>query len=135
MHPLDYLHHAGPAERALIGVNRATWSRWQRGLSRVPRSVAVLLQIIVGGELPHAGKDWEGWRFSQGKLWDPSGTWHSPGSILAWHWIGQELQAMRAAENTEQPEALPANVHSLATYRRGHRLTAELYRRLNSSGE
>lgn len=131
----DLLNRAGASERALVGVNRATWSRWLRGRSRVPHAVRVLMSIVVGGELPQGGKDWEGWRFRDGRLYDPSGQWHTPGTILAWHWVRQELQELRARENRAMPDDLPANVRSLPAARRGHRLTAELHRRLDSQAE
>jgi len=131
----DLLRLARPEDRALCGVNRGTWSRWLRGQSRVPAAVVALLQIRVGGELPQGGAAWDGWRFHDGKLYDPSGTWHTPGTILAWHWVRQELQELRAKENRETPDELPANVHVLPTHRRGGQLTAALRRRLDSTAE
>ena len=128
MEPLDYLRFAGPAARALIGVNRATWSRWLRGHSQVPQAVTVLLKILTGGELPQGGKEWAGWRFHEGKLYDPAGQWHTPASILGWHWTKQELQWARATENAS--EAAGANVVRFPGRRSAHAITAELYRRL-----
>lgn len=131
----DLLRRASTDQRALVGVHRATWHRWLAGRGRVPRAVTVLLQILVGGELPQGGKDWEGWRFHRGQLIDPSGQWHTPGTILVWHWTRQQLQELRSRENRALPGGLPANVRSLPTARRGHAITAELYRRLDSSAE
>lgn len=131
----DLLKRAGEDARALLGVNRATWSRWRRGKSRVPLAVLNLLRIVVAGELPQGGKDWHGWRFLDGRLYDPSGQWHTPRTIAAWHWVRQELQSLRAKENTEAPDDLPANVLPLPSHRRAHQLTAELYSRLDSATE
>jgi hypothetical protein len=127
MHPLDYLRYAEPAARALVGVNRATWSRWLRGHSQVPRAVTVLLQILSGGELPQGGAAWAGWRFHEGKLYDPAGIAHRPADIQAWHWTRQELQWLRSRENAAGDAA---NVVRFPGRRSAQTVTAELYRRL-----
>lgn len=124
---LDHLRTAGPAVRALIGVNRATWSRWLRGRARVPAAVVTLLRILIGGELPQGGKEWEGWKFSDGKLYDPAGQWHTPATIQAWHWTRQELQWLRSRENAAGDAA---NVVRFPGRRSAQTVTAELYRRL-----
>jgi hypothetical protein len=128
MHPLDYLRFAGSAARAMCGVNRATWSRWLRGRSRVPASVINLLKILQGGELPQGGDAWAGWHFHDGKLFDPSGQWHSPASIQGWHWARQELQHLRAKENAST--AAGGNVVRFPGRRSAQTVTAELYRRI-----
>lgn len=128
MDPLDYLRFAGPAARALIGVNRATWSRWLRGHSHVPQAVTVLLRILQGGELPQGGDAWAGWKFHEGKLFDPAGQWHTPGTIQEWHWTKQELQWMRARENAIAGSAV--NVVHFPGRRSAQTVTGELYRRL-----
>lgn len=135
MEEYDLLRLARPEDRALVGVNRATWSRWLRGRSRVPLAVLNLFRIVVAGELPQGGDAWAGWRMVGGRLIDPAGIEHTPGTIQAWHWTRQELQGLRAKENTETPDDLPSNVIPLPTHRRAHQLTAELYRRLDSVTE
>lgn len=130
MEVYDLLRQASPELRALIGVNRSTWHRWMTGRGRVPRAVAALLKILLAGELPQGGKEWDGWRFHDGRLYDPAGQWHTPGTIRAWHWARQELQDMRARENRVLPDELPINVRSLPAARRGHALTDELHWRL-----
>ena len=104
MEPLDYLRLAGPA------------------------AVKNLLRIAVGGELPH-GAAWAGWRFHDGKLFDPAGQWHTPSSIEAWHWTRQELQWLRSVENAN--EVSGANVVRFPGRRSAHAITADLYRRLD----
>ena len=128
MDPLDNLRRAGTETRALCGVNRATWSRWLRGHSQVPQAVTVLLKILTGGELPQGGDAWAGWKFHDGKLFDPAGQWHTPGTIQEWHWTKQELQWMRAKENASV--AAGGNVVRFPGRRSAHTITAELYRRL-----
>jgi len=35
---------------ALLGVRQASWSEWERGLSRTPgRDLAILLEVLTGG--------------------------------------------------------------------------------------
>jgi len=128
MHPLDYLRYADDTARALAGVNRSTWSRWLRGQSKVPHAVIVLMKIITGGELPQGGDAWAGWKFKNGKLYDPAGQWHTPGTIQEWHWTKQELQWLRARENEIADSA--ANVVRFPGRRSAQTVTAELYRRL-----
>lgn len=129
MDPLDHLRYAGPQARALVGVNRATWSRWLRGRARVPAAVVTLLRILTGGELPQGGTAWEGWKFRDGKLFDPAGQWHTPSTVLAWHWTRQELQWLRSRENAEAAIA-DSNVVRFPGRRSAQTVTAELYRRL-----
>lgn len=66
-----------------------------------------------------------------GRRYDPANVEHGPETILAWHWVRQELQARRADENRHTPEQLPANVYELRPNRRpAHALTRALYERL-----
>lgn len=126
--PLDYLRYAGPEARALVGVNRSTWLRWLGGKSRVPLAVLNLMKILRGGELPQGGAEWAGWKFHQGKLYDPAGQWHTPGTILVWHWVAQELRALGADEN--RAENAGGNVVIFPGRRSARTITAELNRRL-----
>lgn len=127
MLPLDYLRFADATARAFVGVNRCTWSRWLSGKSRVPLSAINLLKILYGGEIPQGGKEWEGWKFHDGKLYDPAGQWHTPGSILTWHWTRQELQAARREEN--QRAGAGGNVVNFPGRRSAASITAEFLRR------
>lgn len=126
----DLLRFAPPQARALVGVNRATWHRWISGTSRVPVAAINLLRIVVGGELPHT--DWDGWRLRDGKLFDPSGQWHTPSTITAWHWARQELQAARREEN--QSAGAGGNVVIFPGRRSAANITAELNRQLDQGG-
>lgn len=128
MDPLDPLRFATPVTRALVGVNRATWHRWLRGQTRVPTAVFNLLLILQAGELPQGGPAWAGWKFHEGKLFDPSGTAHTPADIQGWHWTRQELQHLRAKENASA--AAGDNVVRFPGRRSAATITAELYRRL-----
>ena len=107
MESADYLRFAPDDARGLVGVSRATWSRWRAGKSRIPVATVNLLRTLRG-DLAYLGDDWKGWKFHGGKLFDAAGTAHTPGDILAWHWTRQELQTARSSET----------------------ITAELYRRL-----
>ncbi len=131
MDSTELLRRAPERTRVLIGASRATWSRWRRGLTRTPTAVKILLRIVINGELPQGGDDWKGWRFCDGRLCDPSGIEHTPGTIQAWHWTQQQLQTLRAQENHSLPGKLPDNVHALPAARRGHSITEELYRRID----
>lgn len=130
MEVYDMLRRANPELRNLCGVHRSTWHRWMTGRGRVPSAVVALLRIVIAGELPQGGEPWVGWRLVGGQLYDPAGIAHTPGTILAWHWIRQELQDLRARENRALPDELPVNVRSLPAARRAHALTGELHRRL-----
>lgn len=125
------LRFAGASARALVGVNRGTWSRWLAGKSRVPVAVSNLLRVLVAGEILHAG--WDGWALRDGKLFDPAGQWHTPATILAWHWTRQILQTARAEEN--EAERAGENVLIFSGRRSARGVTTELYRRLDSAAE
>lgn len=125
MDDLDYLRFAPPELRRLAQVDRRTWRRWLTGAHRIPAAVLALARILTGGELPQGGTDWEGWRFHKGELVDPEGTAHTPTSIRLWWLTRQVLQDLRARENIEEPESLPAGVHPFPHRRRAHRLTTK----------
>lgn len=120
MDDLDLLLFATPETIALCTDCRQTWWRWRTGRAKPPRAVFNLLRIVSHGELPHGGDAWNGWRFLRGRLIDPSGHEHTTGSISAWWWLAQELQALRHAENLSTPPRV----------RIGHALTAELHTRI-----
>lgn len=69
------------------------------------------------------------------RLYDPEGTAHTPGTIQAWHWTRQELQAWRARENAALPEDLPENVKPLPNRQRAAELTKETHRRINQKSD
>ncbi len=94
-----------------LGVDRRTWERWLAGTSRIPPAVWELLRIRAAGELP-AGTttDWVGWRFSDGRLYDPADTWHTPETIRVWHWTAQQLADLDARDRLKHPYPLSANV-------------------------
>lgn len=127
MGPPDYLRFAGQEARALVGVDRATWHRWIVGKSRVPVAVINLLKILTG-DLSHGGSEWAGWTLRDGKLYDPAGQWHTPGSIQAWHWTRQDLQAARREENLNAGAG--DNVVTFPGRRSAANVSAELRRRL-----
>lgn len=131
MDPKDNLRFAEAKFRALVGVNRGTWSRWITGKSRVPVAVTNLLRVLVAGEILHDG--WNGWTLRDGKLFDPSGQWHTPSSITAWEWTRQILQTARAEEN--KAEQSGENIFVFTGRRSARAVTAELYRRLDSAAE
>lgn len=131
MDDADLLHLATPAARALCTDCRSTWWRWCRDRAPVPLAVRNLLRIVVGGDLRHFGHDWRDWLFNvkRGALVDPSGYEHTPGTIRAWWWLAQHLQALRAREN-QLIQILPPNVAVFPGARPAHALADELYRRL-----
>lgn len=130
-HTLDLFTFATPEAIALCTSSRETWWRWKTGRVRAPRAVLNLLRIVVHGELPQGGSDWEGWRFIQGSLFDPAGYAHTPATIGAWFWTAQELQELRRRENMAARE-LPAGVVQLPSSRRAHAITDELGKRLEA---
>lgn len=124
----ELLRRASAEQRALCGAHRASWHRWRTGTVRVPRAVESLLRILVCGELPQGGADWAGWQFHKGRLYDATGQWHTPGTIMAWHWVRQMLETARAEEN--RAERAGENVLIFSGRRSARSVTAELYRRL-----
>ena len=126
----EWLRFAPPEAQRLCTPCRSTWWRWRAGKTRAPVAVLNLLRLLVGGELPHAGPAWSGWKFKNGQLYDPAGTGHTPTTILSWWWTAQRLQAQRADEN-RFTQAMPANVVILDLARPAHRITAELNRRIS----
>ncbi len=105
------------SSRLKLGIHRTTWGRWRNGQSRIPRAAIVALQALAG-EIFADG--WEGWRFGRdGALYDPTGIRHTAGTIEAWQWLRQALDALKAGERV--PGKDPAG-----------ELRAELYRRLQT---
>lgn len=114
---------------ALCGVHPKTWHRYETGQTRIPWAIYQLLKIQVMGSLPAAaGPAWDGWRWINGRLWDPADNhWHTPGSIRAWFYVAAQLetfcsyenQAERLAEENKNVVALPV--------RRAHDLTRATY--------
>ena len=120
-----------PAElRKLADVDRRTWRRWLTGRRRIPAAVLALARILAGGELPQGGTAWWGWWFHDGALVDPEGTAHTPGSIQVWAITRQQLQALRARENTTEPETLPTGVRAFPRRSLAHQLTIALNKKL-----
>lgn len=126
MKNLDLMRFASARARSHVGVNRGTWSRWLTGKSRIPVAVSNLLRVLVAGEILHEG--WEGWILRDGKLFDPSGQWHTPGTICAWQWTRQALQTARAEEN--KAEQSGENIFVFTGRRSARAVTEELRRRL-----
>lgn len=116
---------------ALLEITERTWRRW-RVRSHLPRSAWLLLRGFAGELEAIGGPAWRGWRLVRGRLVDPADVVHTPATIEAWHWIRQELQALRGRENREAPATLPANVRVLCPrrWRPAHALTQRLYDRL-----
>ncbi len=90
----------------LCDVDRRTWRRWMNGQARIPRSVYELLRVRAGFFPAIAGDDWAGWKFHRGALCDPQGIEHTPGTITAWHYVRQHLEALQLAERLENVAAL-----------------------------
>lgn len=126
MDDLDTLRFAPPELQTLADVDRRTWRRWLTGRHRIPAAVLALARILAAGELPQGGALWSGWRFHDGALFDPEGIAHTPDSIQVWAITRQQLQAMRARENTTEPEILPAGVRPFPRRRLAHQLTRAL---------
>lgn len=106
--------------------SRATWWRWKSGRQTPPLAVVNLLRIVVKGELPQGGEPWGRWRFFNGRLYDPAGYEHTPGSIESWFWTRQRLDALRYEQ--QRPTTLPPNVARLPTA--ADAITEELHKRL-----
>lgn len=113
-----------PGRHRTAGVSRRTWRRWMTGQARIPFAVIQLARLLVTGELLQGGDAWRGWLLkADGALVDPEGVTHTAASVGAWHWLAQELSALRGKENQEK-------VRRLKTGNDGAALTRELQRRL-----
>jgi len=98
-----------PAEAAaLVGCDRTTWRRQERGQARVNAGWWRLLKILAG-EMPWPG--WEGWSVVGGALYapeDPYRGW-TPASLRAAPWRFQlareaRLRARQAARRSRARE-------------------------------
>jgi hypothetical protein len=63
-------------------VNRTTFRRWLSGESRIPPATLELLRLHACGEPPSTHFEWQGWCFTQGKLFTPSNRGFSPVDIV-----------------------------------------------------
>ena len=85
--------------RELARVNRTTWERWRRGESSAPAATLELIRLHAFGE-PPAGfsKDWQGFRFQNGKLIYEDNLVFTPGDIKAtYYW--KKLAFMHMQQN------------------------------------
>ena len=73
---MSYFPHL-PKQLALseLGVTERTYNRWKQQ-SRAPKYAHALAEIYNGGRL--LPKDWIGWRFINGRLYSPEGSWFDP---------------------------------------------------------
>ncbi len=67
---------------SLARVHRTTWARWLDGDSEPPAAIMELLRLHATGEPPSVDHEWQGWCFTQGKLFTPSNRGFEPSDIL-----------------------------------------------------
>ena len=78
----------------LCGVCIRTYRRWEKGIRKAPRWAYKLLESYAIGQLPNAGKKWQGWRFYDGRLWSPEDRDFTAGEIRALDLLNQALRAL-----------------------------------------
>lgn len=66
----------------LSKVHRTTFKRWLDGISEPPLATLELLRLHALGEPPSQHDEWQGWCFTQGRLFTPSNRGHTPSEIL-----------------------------------------------------
>lgn len=84
--------------RKLSGVHRTTFNRWLTGETNPPKATLELFRLHATGEPPSTDKEWQGWCFTQGKLFTPANRGYSPHEILMFPMLYRshsELQAIR----------------------------------------
>lgn len=91
-----------------LNIHRTTLMRWETGAVRIPDRTLYLIRQLLG-HLPGTDGKWQGWRFWEGKLWNPAGDHWEPHDLEGQHWERQLISSLKA-ENA----ALRAQVKALS---------------------
>lgn len=85
------------AAEGYLRVHRQTLRRWLKGESRVPASALATLRAVAFGQMPGRKREqaWNGWYFSDGKLWSPEDVCFEPGELRAIPYLRGELRALQ----------------------------------------
>jgi len=84
----------------LTGAHHTTARRWKR-LTELPRWLAILVRVVLEGELADVSAEFAGWCIRHGELVSPEGVRFTPGQIRALPFRLQQVQAMRARERVD----------------------------------
>lgn len=77
-----------------LNIHRTTLMRWERAEVRIPDRTLILIRQLLG-HLPGTDGKWQGWRFWQGRLYNPAGDSWEPHDLEARHWNLQLIDALR----------------------------------------
>lgn len=79
----------------IAGVHRTTAERWKRA-QRIPRSVQLLLRLMLEGELELLHPAWTGWRLDvrSGEIYTPDGWPCRPSDILGIRYRVSQIHAL-----------------------------------------
>lgn len=85
-----------PALMRLTAAHRTTAARWCKR-QRLPRAVALLIELVWFGRLERIHVAWTGWRLdaASGALITPAGEPLTPGELIALPLRYQEIRALR----------------------------------------
>jgi hypothetical protein len=109
----DGLHVTDEWLRDVAGAHRTTVARW-RSEQRLPRAVALLVDVMHHGELERIHGAWAGYRIDRrdGTLWTPEGWPCRPGDVVAIRYRAAQVDALERelARLRETPLQLPLRV-------------------------
>lgn len=93
---------------AICGVSPRTWRAWESGARRMPRATWAWFKAnaSTGFELT---REWEGWRFHEGRLWSPEEVGFTPGQIRAIPWQVQVIRALQGRDRQQRQAPQPMN--------------------------
>jgi hypothetical protein len=80
----------------LTGAHPTTARRWKR-LKALPRWLAILVRVVLEGELADVSAEFAGWCIRHGELVSPEGSRFTPGQIRALPILRQQLVAYRVS--------------------------------------
>lgn len=84
----------------LAKVHQTTFNRWLDGTSNPPAATLELLRLHATGEPPSPHNEWQGWCFTQGKLFTPSNRGHAPSEILMLPMLHGDSARLRVIEQS-----------------------------------
>ena len=100
----------------LCGVSNRHYERWEKGISKMPRSTWAWFRVATSGGIASAGKNWNGWSFGKGLLYNPAGTSYSAGDINSISFLHQQIAnlklTIRKLENEPSEKQQQQNEHN-----------------------
>jgi hypothetical protein len=85
-----------------LGCSVSSVKAWDRGVSRVPRSVVKLLRLYRLGDLGELRPEWRGWTINRNGMVSPEGRAYDRADLAWWSLTCRQAEAWRRPEASEK---------------------------------